>query len=107
VTAGDRRLLVALAALSGLAALCAAGGVLPTDVLYFAPVLMLALPLLAGRYVGEDAIARLAGARRSRGRRSLPERLVLPRGASRAFPRGGRLIATSLAVRPPPALAST
>ncbi|NLT04831.1 MAG: hypothetical protein GXY03_00830 [Solirubrobacterales bacterium] len=74
--------------------------------LYAAPLLLIALPLLAGRYVGEDRLARAVASRR--GKRPRAERRIAPpRAALRplaALPRGGRLIAFSLADRPPPAL---
>ena len=74
------------------------------DLLAFAgPLVLLAVPLLAGRYVGEEALDRLRRDRPSRPR-PLNSR-GLPKGAQRAavlLPRGGRLIAEALAVRPPP-----
>jgi hypothetical protein len=100
----DRRVLVALTLLSSLCLLAEAAGLLAPALLYAAPLLVVALPLIAGRYVGEERIARLAGAVRRRrrpvARLSAPARA---RRARRAVPRGGRLIASSLAVRPPPA----
>ena len=69
---------------------------------------MLLLPLLAGRFVGEERIAR-AAARIRRARRPRPAVAVAPvtwlRGMT-LIPRGGRLIARALAVRPPPRPAS-
>jgi hypothetical protein len=76
------------------------------QVLLASPALVLALPLLAGRYVGERRIARLAArlaAPRVRAARVLLARL--PR-APRVLPRGGRLLAAALAERGPPLLAS-
>jgi hypothetical protein len=85
--------LLALAALTGHAGLLA----------YAGPVCLLALPLLAGFYVGEQTLERLRRqrppARRPRFAPGVPE------GARRfavLLPRGGRLIAEALAVRPPP-----
>lgn len=98
---------MALALLSSVFLLAEAAGVLAPALLYSAPLLLLMLPLLAGRYVGEERIARLAHVVRER-RRGRAPRLAAPRTAPRAVPsvpRGGRLIASSLAVRPPPALA--
>lgn len=65
------------------------------------PVLLAFLPLLTGRYIGEERLARLARS---------PSARPCPRAASthpsgrpaRAVPRGGCLIASFLAVRPPP-----
>jgi hypothetical protein len=70
--------------------------------LFLAPALLLVLPLLARRYPGERSLLRLAGRRRApsaqRRRVQRPPR----RPARRVLPRGGALIASSLAVRPPP-----
>lgn len=104
MTARDRRLLVALALLSCVCLLGEAAGALGPTLLYAAPLLLLLLPLVAGRYVGEARIERLARAVRRR-RRRVP-RVATPAAARRCVqlvPRGGRLIAASLAVRPPPA----
>ncbi len=104
VTGRDQRLLVVLALLSSLCLLAEAAGMLSPELLYAAP-LLLALPLLMGRYVGEELISRRARAVRTR--RQAPPRLSVPAVARRALlsvPRGGRLIADSLAVRPPPSL---
>jgi hypothetical protein len=70
--------------------------------LYAAPALLIAFPLAFGRYVGEDAIARLKGLAP---RRPRPAAALLARGVRRE-PRvrpGGLLIAASLAGRAPPA----
>jgi len=101
----DRRVLVALTLLSSLCLLAEAAGVLAPALFYAAPLLVVALPLIAGRYLGEERIVRLARGARQRRRRPV-QRLSAPAGARwalRAVPRGGRLIAHSLAVRPPPA----
>lgn len=78
----------------------------PVDLLLAAPVLLLALPLLSGGYVGEELLHRLARAgmpRRPRRRAGSAARPARP--ARTLVPRGGALIAASLAVRPPPAAA--
>jgi hypothetical protein len=68
---------------------------------YLAPALVLCAPLAVGCYVGEKQLAELADrsprrpARRACG-------LPLPRGYMRVMQRGGRLVAASLAKRPPP-----
>ncbi len=64
------------------------------------PALALALVLAARRYPGERIIAALSSVR---GRRPRP-RASVPVAARREFvaPRGGLLLARSLAVRPPP-----
>jgi hypothetical protein len=104
MTRRDRQLLFALAGLTlALASLTLVG--VQTDVLLAAPALVFALPLLAGRYVGEEQLARLAAAFVAARRR--PSAAIVPtvQRAPHDVPRGGRLIAASLAVRPPPAQA--
>ena len=64
------------------------------------PFVLLVVPLLVGRYVGERRLARLIGTPpppRRRTARGEPRPLY-----ARTLPRGGCLIAHSLAVRPPP-----
>ncbi|HEX2070797.1 MAG TPA: hypothetical protein VHF90_04005 [Thermoleophilaceae bacterium] len=100
----DRRVLVVLALLSSLCLLAEAAGMLAPTLLYAAPLLVIALPLLAGRYVGEEQLTRLARPGR-RSHRGPVARQAPPAGArwtSGVVARGGRLIADSLAVRPPP-----
>ncbi len=75
-----------------------------TEVLLFlAPALLIAIPLLGGRYLGEELIAKLA----ERGRKPARATAFSPRPRPAAPPtwraRGARLIAFSLAKRPPPA----
>ncbi|MQA74888.1 MAG: hypothetical protein GEU88_11200 [Solirubrobacterales bacterium] len=67
------------------------------------PALLVFVPLLAGRYLGAERLERLI-ARRAPGRsRRAPRRAARPTlGVRVCFPRGGRLIADSLAGRPPP-----
>jgi hypothetical protein len=91
--------LVAVAAWSALEAF----SVGEMGLLYLAPALLLVLPLLFGRYVGEERIAALA-AKPRRPMRRPAQRVRLPRPAERLMHRGGRLVASSLAKRPPPAL---
>ena len=99
-----RRDLLAVLALASaalaLAAIQHATG-LDADVLIAAPALLLLLPLVAGRYVGEDGLARFAQpapAPRYPGT-AAP---ALRRGVRRMTPRGGLLIALALAHRGPP-----
>jgi hypothetical protein len=67
--------------------------------LFLSPAFLLALPLLAGRYVGAERLSGVA----TRVRAVRPARLRLARRPwLRVPPRGGLLIAASLAVRPPP-----
>jgi hypothetical protein len=101
VTRRDRQLLFALAGLSlGLASLTLVG--VHSDVLLAVPVLVFALPLFAGRYVGEQRLARLAAGFVVRRRRPAAALEPTVRRAPDSVPRGGRLLAVSLAVRPPP-----
>lgn len=79
-----------------------------TDVLLFlAPALLIAAPLIAGRYLGEELIVRLVERRHGRRRRLAALRpQAAPSVPSVWLPRGALLIAFSLAERPPPALLS-
>jgi hypothetical protein len=100
----DQRILLGLAALTVLFALVQSATGISEDVLLAAPGLLLLLPLLAGRYVGEDGIARLTACLAAPRRRPAAARAAaLPR-APRTLARGGRLIAVALAQRGPPAL---
>ena len=78
---------------------------LGTGMMYLAPALVLMLPLFAGRYIGErrllELAPRMAPARRRPRTRVRPPALFEP-----ILARGGELIASSLAERPPPAFAS-
>ncbi len=72
-------------------------------VLFLSPAIVLLASLLSGCYVGEERLRRLAATFRPHRRRrppaAAPARLpvrLLP------MPRGGSLLGTSLAVRPPP-----
>jgi hypothetical protein len=70
-------------------------------------VLALVLPLLARRYPGERALLSL---RRTRSRARWPRATSTEptrRPVLRVAVRGGRLIGSSLAVRPPPAALTT
>ena len=71
---------------------------------YLAPMLLFAIPLVAGRYLGESLVVKLAT--RGRPRRPRPARAQrTPRAPALWLARGTRLIAFSLAERPPPAAA--
>lgn len=76
-----------------------------SGLLYLAPALVLALPLLLGRFVGEEQLAGLAGRATTRPRRRRALRSARPRSHTRLMQRGGRLVASGMAKRPPPALA--
>jgi hypothetical protein len=73
-------------------------------VAYSAPLLVLVLPLLAGRYLGEERISRAAARLRSRGRLrgGLPVLAPHLRAVAVLIPRGRGLMASALAKRPPP-----
>jgi hypothetical protein len=70
-------------------------------VLYLAPALLMAVPLLWGRYPAERALARLASRRRRRPQASV-QPSTRPRFARRLPVRGSLLLAHSLAGRAPP-----
>jgi hypothetical protein len=73
---------------------------LSTGLLFLAPAFVLALPLLAGRYVGEAVFARV---RRRRPRPRPRHRLAITiRPPARLLPRGGLLVGHALAGRAPP-----
>jgi hypothetical protein len=76
-----------------------------TDVLLFlAPALLIAIPLLSGLYIGEELIVKLAARRAPRPRSAaVPSAWSLPSAPEGRLPRGAGLIAFSLAKRPPPA----
>ncbi len=93
--------LLALALAATMAAIVAWG---PAGLWAAAPTLLLLLPLALGRYLGEDAILRLAAERRPRPPRAL-SRLRLPRPPARLALRSA-LIAHACGSRGPPALAA-
>lgn len=103
----DLRPLLAIAVLGVIVALAESVTGLHTGLLLLSPALVLALPLVAGRYLGEDTLERLAA------RRAVPRPRVrstaaapVPRRRPRALvARGGLLLAAALAERGPPALA--
>jgi hypothetical protein len=98
------RRLVALFLLAALIVGLLAGPSAP--LLFLAPWLLVLAPLLAGRYLGERSLLRMARAVPGRPPRARPA-AARPRlrPIVRVLPRGGCLLACSLAVRPPPALA--
>jgi len=77
-----------------------------TDALLFlAPALLIAIPLMGGIYVGEELVAKLAGSRARRPRRAAAS-VSRPAGIASVWrPRGASLLAFALATRPPPAAA--
>ncbi len=79
-----------------------------TDVLLFiAPALLIAIPLLGGRYLGEELIVKLAEKwSDSSRRRSATGPTRKPTATPESWrPRGTSLLAFSLAKRPPPPFA--
>ena len=88
---------------AGLIGVCAIVLALAAGPLAALPVLFAFLPLLAGRYLGVEGLERLIEARFPAARPRSPQRIGTPRSAFAAsLPRGGSLLATSLAKRPPP-----
>jgi hypothetical protein len=102
----DLRLLFVVCALPALWLVTKSFFDVSLGLLFLAPAVLLALPLIAGRYVGAERLIRAAGQRRPAARRSASV-LPAPRPRWRVPPRGGMLIAASLAVRPPPSVIST
>ena len=106
--ARDQRLLLSAALASSALLLIATVAGHAELLAYAAPLFLFAVPLLAGRYVGEERLERIRRFLYRRPRRA--PRGVAPAARRRppaALPRGGRLIAHSLAERPPPALAAS
>jgi hypothetical protein len=99
----ELRPLLAVAVLGVAIALAETVAGLGTGLLLLSPALVLVLPLLAGRYLGEETLVRLVARRAPSGRRMRPASSLPPRRRPRAAAwRGGRLIATALAERGPP-----
>jgi hypothetical protein len=74
-----------------------------TDALLFlAPALLIVAPLLAGRYPGEELIAKLAAKWSRPPRRPIAALTPASRPLAAWSPRGTRLLAFSRAERPPP-----
>jgi hypothetical protein len=96
-----RRRSAALAAVAAVAIAALALVKLDPGALRALPALVLPLLLALRRYPGERMLAVLSKARR---RRRRPPRSSMPRAARPevGLPRGGLLLARSLAVRPPP-----
>lgn len=69
------------------------------------PSALIVMSLLTGRYIGEERLALLAGAQPARPRLRGTHRLPSKR-PDRVVPRGGCLLASFLAVRPPPQYAA-
>ena len=98
---GARLLLLATALAAFAVGLIVPG--LEVGVLFLAPAIVLLASLLSGRYVGEERLRRLAAAFRPHRRRRLRPAATARAARPRArMPRGGCLVGTSMAVRPPP-----
>jgi hypothetical protein len=97
------RRLALISAAVALLALAAAGALpgIPDAVAYLLPPALLLLALLAWRYPGERALLTLIADGRLE-RRSMSGGSVARVRPRAMVPRGGGLIASSLAVRPPP-----
>jgi hypothetical protein len=100
--ARERRLPLLLAALALLVAVAHGGTGVGADALIAVPGLLLLIPLVAGRYVGSDGLVWLAARRVPRRRRSPAAAVARWRPHRCVMPRGGRLVAASLARRGPP-----
>jgi hypothetical protein len=70
---------------------------------YLAPALLILLPLLSGRYPGDEALVRAASRRRRPPPRRPATAMPRRRRAVPLLPRGGRLVGAALAGRAPPA----
>jgi hypothetical protein len=92
------RVVIGVAVMAALWLLGLHVGGLETGLLFLAPAFVLLLPLLAGRYVGERALA----PRRAPVRRVHAVVFELPRPRALLVPRGGLLVGCSLAGRAPP-----
>jgi hypothetical protein len=107
-TRRDIRIMAVLGVVALAATLASTVAGMDTGLLHLAPALVLLLPLLTGRYVGEDRLAALVEtAHAARAPRAAP-RLApcLPRAPRVVAARGGRLLAAALAGRAPPVLLS-
>lgn len=104
----DHRPLLALAVIGVCVALGQTVAGLDTGLVLLSPALVLMLPLLMGRYLGEERLERLVVRFRPRRRRA--RSAALTRSAHRpghAARRRGRLLADALAERGPPSAALT
>jgi hypothetical protein len=100
-----QRFLLPACALAG--AWLAVGGVAGFSEVFLllTPAFVLALPLIAGHYIGAERLCRVASQRSPITSRT-PAIEFAPRARRGVLPRGGLLIAASLAVRPPPSVLS-
>jgi hypothetical protein len=103
----SRRLRIALlvAAVAAFAVALLVPG-LEHGIVFLSPAIVLLASLLSGHYVGERQLERFVAAHGARRPRAAAPPALARRPRTR-MPRGGRLVATSLAVRPPPLLTAT
>jgi hypothetical protein len=101
----DRVLLCAIAAAVLAPAIVHGVAGVHADALIAVPALLLLLPLAAGRYVGSERLVRLVRRVARPWRRHAARSAIRRPPALRPGPRGGLLIAVSLARRGPPASA--
>jgi hypothetical protein len=71
-------------------------------VAYLAPALLILLPLIGGRYPGDEALVWAAARRRRRPRTGSPVAVRRRRAREALLPRGGGLVGAALAGRAPP-----
>jgi hypothetical protein len=101
----DLRLLLALAGLAMAWLLARSVAGMGEGLELLAPAMLFALPLLAGRYLGEDLLERVRLVRAVPAPRRVRPRAPRLRAVARPVPRGRALLAAHLAHRPPPAAA--
>ncbi len=100
----SRRIRLVLVAALIVVAVVALPGVVVPGVLACAPALLLLGCLWLGRYPGQERIVRwMSRRRRPRRRAAIATTPTAFAPARAACPRGGRLLGSQLAVRPPPA----
>ena len=100
------RAALSTAALAAVLTIALAAAVGPGALLWFAPLLALIVPLIAGRFPGEAALHAYRSARSARGalhRRRDARSATVRRRTPRAAGHCGRVLAFSLAERGPPA----
>jgi hypothetical protein len=105
VSRRDLRPLLVVAAAAVILATAHSVHCIETGWMMLAPALVLVLPLLSGRFVGEQRLLRWAAARRPVRRRSAPV-AHLPRPARRIAVRGTLLAARAAGRAPPRAVLS-
>jgi hypothetical protein len=98
----DRVLLCATGAAFLAAAVAHGVAGVPSDALIAVPALLLLLPLAAGRYVGAERLVRIVRRVAPPWRQRSAPSVARRRPVLRPGPRGGLLIAASLARRGPP-----